>query len=248
MSHVRHPVVRAIAWRASLAAFALLAAGSSLEAGVITYVETLEDLNNPLVYLENFVPTNLDRTRSLGDGSPPQHQGIDLIIQNQNDVSHLFGQWTSDPVTYSHVFIPVGPISSFDTLRLTITAASVNTEPDSVLPDLIEILLGTGQDDDPVHGDGVFLGFLPSSPFLGQSTFQFETGNAILIGLLLANNRLDITVTPTGPGVLGEQEHDRIAVRSSTLQATYAVPEPGTLSLLALSLLAAGIVRQTRLR
>jgi hypothetical protein len=226
--------------------FALLAAFPA-QAGVITYEEILEDVNNPFVVFDILFAQDLVRTRTLGDGSAPDIVGGDFAISFQNDVSPNFGLWTASPVSYKHVFIPVGDVATFDLLKLTITAASVNTAPtDGPPPDFIEIILGTGDPDDVVLGDGVFFGFLPGSPFFAESTFELENGNSAQIALLLNDNELEINITPLGPGGLFEPEGDRISVRSSTLQVTYAaVPEPSTLSLLAL-LLAAGKLARSR--
>jgi hypothetical protein len=114
----------------------------------------------------------------------------------------------------------------------------VNTAPgEGFPPNFIEILLGLGTPDDPVLGDETDLGFFPSSPFFGESTFVFDSGDVLLIGLLLADDRLNVTITPTGPGFLLEPEGDKISVRSSTLEVTYNVPEPATVSLIPLALL-----------
>lgn len=222
--------------------FALLTA-LPVQAGVITYEEILEDVNNPFVVFD--FPQDLLRTRTLGDGSLPAVQDADFIINFQNEVSNNFGRWSADEVSYKHVFVPVGDVAAFQLLRLTITAASVNTAPTPGPPlDFIEIILGTGDPDDTVLGDGVFFGFLPGSPFFAESTFEFESGNAAQIALLLNDNELEINITPLGPGGLFEPEGDRISVRSSTLQVTYAlVPEPSMLSLLALLLVAGNLAR-----
>jgi len=216
----------------------LLVAAAPSWATAITYEETLEDLNNPFVVFD--FPQNLQRTRNFGDGSPPSVLDNDLLISFLNDVSDNFGKWDAEPVTYSHIFVPIGPVESFESLRLTITAASVNTAPgEGFPPDFIEIILGLGTPDDPVEGDGTPLGFFPPSPFFGESTFVFDTESALLIGMFLADDRLDVTITPTGPGFLLEPNGDKISVRSSRLEVTYNVPEPATVSLLALALLAA---------
>jgi hypothetical protein len=213
-----------------------------VQAGVITYEEILEDVNNPFVVFD--FPQDLLRTRNLGDGSLPAVQDADFIINFQNDVSNNFGKWTAAKSPSNHVFIPVGDVATFQFLKLAITAASVNTAPTRAFPDFIEIILGIGEPDDAVLGDGVFFGFLPGSPFFAESTFELENGNSAQIALLLNDSELAINITPLGPGGLFEPEGDRISVRSSTLQVTYAVvPEPSTLSLLALLLVAGKLTR-----
>lgn len=225
--------------------FALLSA-LPVQAGLVTYEEILEDVNNPFVVFD--FPQDLVRTRTLGDGSAPDVDNGDFAIGNQNDVSNNFGRWTADEVSYTHVFIPIGDVASFQFLKLTITAASVNTSPTpGPPPDFFEIILGTGEPDDAVLGDGVFFGFLPGSPFFAESTFTLENGNSAQIALLLNDNELAINITPLGPGGLFEPEGDRISVRSSTLQVTYVVPEPSMLLLFPL-LLAAGQAARARAR
>lgn len=245
MTHDQHPSYSAIRAAILVGSFAFLSA-LPVQAGVITYEEILEDVNNPFVIFDvGPFAQDLVRTRTLGDGSPPDIDNGDFAIAIQNDVSNNFGKWTADEISYKHVFIPVGDVATFELLKLTITAASVNTAPTDGPPaDFIEIILGTGDPDDVVLGDGVFFGFLPGSPFFAESTFALENGNSAQIALLLNDNELGFSITPLGPGGLFEPDGDRISVRSSTLQVTYAVvPEPSTLSLLALFLAAGKLAR-----
>jgi len=214
-----------------------------LHAGVITYEEILEDLNQPLVFFDFL--QNLQRTRTLGDGSPPVVTENDLVIQLQNAVSGSFGRWGTDPVMYSHVFQSVGMVDSFMLASLEILAASVSpTPPPGFPPEFFELLFGIGTPDDPVVVDGVMIGFLtPGHPFK-ETTLEFSTGDTALIALLLENDRIRVTITPMGPGSIGEPDGDKISVRSSAFQVTYqtqAVPEPGAAALLAAGLLAAGL-------
>lgn len=236
----------------ALLVLGLLGSTAPLQAGVITYEEILRDLNDPLVFLD--VLQNLQRTRTLGDGSPPQVTDNNLLIKLQNEVSDSFGRWVAEPITYTHVFDSVGSVDSFTLLSLTIEAASVSPNPgEGFPPDSIELLLGIGDPDDPVEAEGELLGFLTPGNPIAQTVFEFSTGDTAWIGLVLANNRLAITITPSGPGSIGEADGDKISVRSSTLRVTYqtgSVPEPGTGLLFLGGLLAAGLARkrQARLR
>lgn len=230
-------------------ALASLAASVPAQAGIITYEEALVDARSflpPIDYIRN-----LERTRSLGDGSV-QTTGDDSLIELENAVGEAFGRQSFDPVTYSHLFFPLGPVETFHLLTLQIVVGSVSGEPSSALPDSIELLLGLGDPNDPVAVEGELLGYLsPTNPF-ATTTFEFSTGNAALIDLWLLDDRLDVTITPTGPGFIlePEPEGDRISVRSSTLQVQYELPEPVTLALLGTGLL--GVLgarrRQARLR
>ena len=234
--------------RALLGALLSLMAVAPLQAAVITYEEIIEDLNAPLVFID--VIQNLQRTRTLGDGSPPEVEGNNLAIIVQNGVSASFGRWVNDPITYSHVFHSVGAVNSFVLASLEILASSVSpTPPEGFPPDFFELLFGIGTPDDPVDVDGNFIGYLTPGHPLQETTFQFSTGDTALIALLLENDRVRVTITPMGPGSIGEADGDKIRVRSSTFQVTYqtqAVPEPGSAVLLAVGLLAAGLSRARR--
>ena len=61
---------------------------------------------------------------------------------------------------------------------------------------------------------------------------------------MLENNRLDVTITPVGPGFIGEPDGDKISIRSSSFALTYTIPEPSTYILLAALLAAVGVVRR----
>jgi hypothetical protein len=238
--------------RPVLFAGALLTIGlaAPLSASVITYEETIQDTKDPLVFFDT--RRDLERSQTLGDGSAPLVELDDAVIVTQNSVSDSFGRWVSDPVTYTHLFLPVGPVLKFDSASLQITAASVSGTPTvGPPPDLIEFLFGLGTPDDPVSANGQFLGYLnPANPFK-EVMWQFSTGDSALIGLLLADDRLNVTVTPLGPGFIGEKPDDpsepngdKIAVRSSTLSVTYRVPEPTSMTLLLAAGLAAALVRK----
>lgn len=216
-----------------------------LHAGVITYEEILEDLNSPPVFFDFL--QNLQRTRTLGDGSLPEVENNNLLIQLQNGVSDSFGRWGTDPVTYSHVFDSVGTVDSFLLASLQIRAASVSpTPPPGFPPEFFELLFGIGTPDDPVVVDGLFIGYLTPGHPLQETTFQYSTGDTALIALLLENNRIRVSITPMGPGSIGEAEGDKVSVRSSTFRVTYRVPEPAGASLLVAALLAAGLARKRR--
>jgi len=237
-------------FRALLSALFVLGCASPLRAGLITYEEILEDLNDPLVFID--VLQNLQRTRTLGDGSLPDITDNDLFIRVQNEVSDGFGRWQREPVTYAHVFHSVGPVDSFMLVSFQISAASVSPNPgEGFPPDSIELLLGIGEPDDPVEAEGIPLGYLtPGNPF-AETVFEFSSGDTALIALLLDQDRIRVRITPTGPGWIGEAEGDKISVRSSTFRATYntqAIPEPGAAGLLAAGLLAAGLARRRQVR
>ena len=222
----------------------ILAAQGSLYAGVITYEEFIEDLAGPLF------AQNLERTRNFGDGTTEVTTNglIFRPVTNQNAVSPNFGRWSNQPVTYSHEFVPIGPVASFNMVRLSIAASSVSGTPDP--PVLINLLLGLGDPDDPVTvgNNDIFLGFLtPGGPGpLATTVFEFSTGNEAEILLLLDGNRMDITITPMGPGLILEPDGDRISVRSSLFQMTYVVPEPATSLLLGVGLLVGGLAWRKR--
>jgi hypothetical protein len=233
----------------------LLVLGSTapLQAGVITYEEILEDLNDPLVFVDFL--QNLQRTRTLGDGSPPEIEGNNRLIRVQNNVSPSFGRWGTDEVTYSHVFHSVGEVDSFLLASLEIRAASVSPTPQEGVPppDFFELLFGIGIPDDPVVVDGQLIGYLTPGHPLQTTTFQYSTGDTALIELLLENDRINVSITPLGPGPILEGNGDKVSVRSSTLRVTYqtgSAPEPGTGLLFSGGLLAAGLARkrQARLR
>ena len=217
-----------------------------LRAAVITYEEVIRDTKDPLVFFD--FRRDLERSRSLGDGSSPLVELDDAVIEAQNLVSDSFGRWGREPIAYSHVFQAVAPVESFLLASLKISAASVSGTPDNpLIPDFFELLLGLGTPDDMVVVDGIFVGYLnPANPF-AEVTVEFSTGDAAVLGVLLADNRLDVTIIPMGPGFIGEPpvepeepgepNGDKIAVRSSTLSVTYTVPEPASVTLL----LAAGV-------
>jgi len=226
-------------------------ATTPLHAGLVTYEEILLDLNDPLVFVD--VIQNLQRTRTLGDGSPPEVEDGNINIIVQNGVSASFGRWVREPITYSHVFHSVGTVDSFVLASLEILASSVSpTPPPGFPPDFFELLFGIGTPDDPVDVDGNFIGYLTPGHPLKETTFEFSTGDTALIALLLENDRVRVTITPTGPGPIAEAQGDKIRVRSSTFQVTYrtqaVVPEPGTATLLAAGLLAARLYSKSRRR
>ena len=238
-----------------LALFLLLVMGTAPSyAGVITYEEILEDENAPFVYVD--VLQNLTRTRTLGDGSPPNVQVVDAFIAPLlfNHVSDSFGVWVHEPITYTHVFQPVGTVDSFLLVSLGILASSVSgtPEPGTPLIDFFELLFGIGTPDDTIVVDNQPIGFLTPGRPLEETAFQFSTGDTALIALLLEdNNRVRVTITPAGPGPIAEPDGDKVRVRSSTFQVTYqtqAVPEPGTMTLLVAGLLAAGLRSKARRR
>ena len=113
----------------------ILAAQGPLYAGVVSYEEFIEDLAGPLIL------NQLQRTRNFGDGTT-QVTTDGVTVTNENDVSANFGRFTDQPVTYSHEFVPIGPVASFEVLRLSIAANSVSGDPDSFVQ--INLLLGLG--------------------------------------------------------------------------------------------------------
>jgi hypothetical protein len=205
------------------------------EAGVVFYAEVLQDQAGPLFGFDTV--RDIDRARQLGNGDLFIVTD-DATIDFDNSVSTNFGVNTAEPVTYSHFFIAVPPVQEFVTLTLTIDAYSVSGGVDpnvDAATQAIQFLLGLGTvPDDPILVDGLFVGNLVPNAFV-ETTFETFTGNELLIGLLLLDNRLDLTIVPSGPGPLGIP--DDVSIRRSQLTVHYFAPEPATLSLLGIGLL-----------
>lgn len=217
---------------------ATLAASASIgEAGPVHYVEIIEDLNDfPFVGFD--LSRDLVRARLLGTGDLLVETD-DGAIDAENQVSPSFGLTVTEAITYSHVFIGVPPVQTFQTLTLTIDAYSVSGTPDlnaTLEEQNLQFILGLGTvPDDLIFADGLFAGTLvPGGPFL-ETVFETTTGAQLVISLLLMDNRLDMVIVPGGPGTLGFP--DEVAVRRSQLTVHYLAPEPSTMGLLGLGLL-----------
>jgi hypothetical protein len=212
----------------------LLALASVAEAGVVTYTEILDD-SNDFPYLLLDVGRDMGRVRTLGNGDTFVELD-DAVIDEENAVSPNFGLTSSDPVTYSHVFMAEPPVGTFQMASLAISAYSVsggvdpNADP---VEQLIQFVFGLGPiPDDAVIAEGIFLGALtPGGPIV-ETTFETNTGNEAAIALALQDDLLDVTIIPNGPGILGIP--DQVAVRTSEFSVTYLAPAPGTFSLLLL--------------
>jgi hypothetical protein len=219
-----------LGWFLSWSTAAALLAPSPVLADPLTYIEVLDD---PLdAVIAGFdLARDLRRVRVLPDGTVLLEED-DATLAAEHSISPNFGLSTDTAITYSHFFTPAPAPDTFLLASLTIAAFDVNG-----------FFFGIGFPNDPVQVEGPFVGFLnPGGPGIETLT-TFATTNDTLISLALADNRIDVAITPAPS--LGTFP-DFLAVRSSIFAVQYQVPEPATLVLMATGLAALAGCRRRR--